>query len=447
MLDVAFVVPGSTLAFATTVHVAMLVLRKHRTPVGVVPWAILPSLAFSVSPWLWQTAGELATGLGLHIIWFIACERLVPVARAASPSAAAARGTAARQTSAPADGGARPTRGFVPLSVLAVVDETPTIRTFRLRRPEGLAFAAGQFLTVRVQVDGVPHVRCYSVSSAPEATGYLEISVKRQGLVSGALHATVRPGSEIHVKAPAGHFVYPAGDDRPIVLVAGGVGITPVMGMLRHAVAAEPLRPVTLVYSARGREEVAYGDELATLVRRHPEVRVVLTLTDPAGTSRIRKGRIDAALLREAVPNPAAAVFLMCGPAGMIRDLEEALLAMGVPKGQVRYEVFQPSRAIGADAAAYEPAVAAGHAEHELTLVRSGRSVPVKGSQTLLDAAEGAGADLPSVCRAGVCGTCRTRLLTGEATCTSDALDDRDRADGWVLPCVTYASGDCSLDA
>jgi ferredoxin-NADP reductase len=120
-----------------------------------------------------------------------------------------------------------------------------------MARPDGFSFKAGQFLSVRFSIDGKAVSRCYSVSSAPESTGYLEISVTRQGLVSGMLHATVRPGSLLDVIHPAGAFVYPADDHRPITLIAGGVGITPLMSMLRHAVQADPTRPMTLLYSVR----------------------------------------------------------------------------------------------------------------------------------------------------------------------------------------------------
>jgi ferredoxin len=86
-------------------------------------------------------------------------------------------------------------------------------------------------------------------------------------------------------------------------------------------------------------------------------------------------------------------------------------------------------------------------ATRRLALTRSGRMIDIAGNQTLLDAAESAGADIPTLCRAGVCGTCRTRLVSGEARCTSDALDARDRDAGFVLPCVTWAHGDCALEA
>jgi len=334
--------------------------------------------------------------------------------------------------------------GFTSVPVLVVLDESPSVRTFRLSRPPGFAFEAGQFLTVRAQVDGTPHVRCYSISSAPESTGYIEISVKRQGLVSGVLHATLRPGSQLQVKPPAGRFTYPAGDDRPIVLVAGGVGITPVISVLRHGVVADPGRPITLFYSARGRRELAFLDELEWLSGRHPHVRIVATVTEPGGGWQGRAGRIDAALIADHVTDLGQSVFLMCGPLEMIDAVRSGLLGMGVPEAQVRSEVFQAATAIGARPS-QEAAPAAAAAR--LDLARSGRAVDVAAGQTLLDAAEAAGADIPTLCRAGVCGTCRTRVVSGDVRCTSDALGERDRQAGFVLPCVTWPLGDCVLEA
>jgi ferredoxin-NADP reductase len=343
-------------------------------------------------------------------------------------------------------------KDFIAVPVLAVLDESPSIRTFRMARPEGFAFQAGQFLTVRVQVDGQPHVRCYSISSAPEATGYLEISVKRQGLVSGTLHATVRPGSSLMVRPPAGKFVYPARDDRPIVLVAGGVGITPLISMLRHALVADPLRPVTLVYSARGARELAFWDELQWLARRHTQARVVATLTESDSAWPGRLGRIDGNLLAECVDNAAHALFMICGPAPMIDEVRHTLEAMGVPGTQIRSEVFQAAAAIGAkpqpmDADSSEPDTNPSGRCPRLRLVRSNRTIEVDPRQTLLEAAEAAHAPIPSLCRSGVCRTCRTRLVSGSVQCTSDALDDNDHADGYTLPCVAWARTDCSLDA
>jgi ferredoxin-NADP reductase len=432
----------------TMVHVALLVLRKHRIAAGVFPWALIPSLALSAAPWVFPTSMQVAAGIFVHVAWFGLCEWLIP---RASVAAAPALSQPVRPTAVPPPGAAVPgepantsgrSRDFIPVSVLAVIDESPSIRTFRLERPSSFAFEAGQFLTLRVQVDGAPHVRCYSISSAPETTGYLEISVKRQGLVSGTLHATLRQGSRVWVKPPAGRFLYPASDDRPLVLVAGGVGITPLLCMARHAVAADPGRPVSLIYSARREEELAFREELAWMASRHPQFRLVTTVTDGEPTWAGHRGRISPALLAHHVPDAAHSIALLCGPGDMVADVRAMLREAGVADPQVRFEIFQATTAIGAAAAVTEPASAP-----TLELSRSRRTVRVASGQTLLDAAEGAGATIPSLCRTGVCGTCRTRLVAGDAQCSSDALDAGDREAGYVLPCVTWARGDCTLEA
>ena len=274
--------PASVLAFVTTLHLALLVLRRHRTcPTGFPRLILLPSVLFCASPWLLPQPNWLAGTFAAHLVWFLACEWLARPypqrkdERAKPPTPRPA--VTAILTSAPP---ANPVpKGFFSVPVLAVLDETPDIKTFRLARPEGLEFSAGQFLMVRVQVEGKHLVRCYSICSAPECAGVIEISVKRQGVVSGTLHATVAPGSQLSVQGPRGSFVYPDQDERPIVLVAGGVGITPLMGMLRHAIAADPGRPVTLLYSVRTEQDIVYRDELLVLSRRHPQFRLAIALS------------------------------------------------------------------------------------------------------------------------------------------------------------------------
>ena len=319
MLNLAASLPTSVLGFVTTVHAAMVALRKERSASSSLPLVLPVSLVLTTTPWIFQTPVGLAIGVLVHLLWFVACEKMIPSrqaqkALATAPAAGGLREVVAgRRPAAPGPTGKAPAAGaasapqgaarpkdFVPVPVLAIYNETPTIRTFRLSRPPGFDFEAGQFLTVRMQVDGKPHVRCYSISSAPEATGYIEISVKRQGLVSNMLFAVLRPGANLMVKPPNGKFVYPHSDDRPVVLVGGGVGITPLMSMLRHAVTADPSRPVTLIYSVRTEQEVAYQDELDVLLRRHPQIRLVLTVTG-AIESKWRLGRINGDMVRESV--------------------------------------------------------------------------------------------------------------------------------------------------
>jgi ferredoxin-NADP reductase len=407
---------SAILAAASTVHVTLAMLRRHRSwPRGFSAWA-LPGFVLAVLPWLFPTPGALAALLIAHLLWFAACERLFPPPAPLPP-------------------------GWTETKVLKVLDQTEEIRTFRFRRPKGFDFKPGQFLTVQIPVDGKPMIRCYSICSAPETRHVLEISVKRQGVVSGALHATLRKGSVVRVRRPAGPFVYPAGDPRPLVLLAGGVGITPLISMLRHAVVAEPARRVTLVLSVRTGNDIPFREELATFSQNHSQARVVLALT--RGEERgpeIHRGRVDAELIRRLTGDPASAVYCICGPGPMIDGMKELLASLGVPKEQVRAEAFEAAVAsASASAGATVPV--------DLVLARTGSTIKVPPGRSLLEAAEAAGAEIPFSCRAGVCQSCRTRLISGEVDCEAPALDDTDRDGGYIYPCVAWAKTNCTIEA
>ena len=327
-------VPTAALAFITTIHVAMAVLRAHRTPTsGAFGFVTAVSFLFTASPWLMPTVLGVLVGVTTHLAWFIACEQLLPSASAASTSSSAVAAaspradnsrppsivrrapTASKRPSAAPTPPAK-TRDFTRVPVVAVFDETPDIRTFRMVRPDDFQFTAGQFLTIRLRADGTDHVRCYSISSPPGARGHMEISVKRLGLVSSALHATVRPGTMLSVRPPAGGFVYPVGDDRPIVLIAGGVGITPLMSMLRHGVDTEPARPITLVYSVRTQADIAFHDEIRLLDRRHDQFRSVIAITDGPVGEGFFPGKVSETLLKATVPDLLHTSCLICGQIG-----------------------------------------------------------------------------------------------------------------------------------
>jgi ferredoxin-NADP reductase len=440
--------PTPVLAFITTTHLALVVLRAHRGPAaGPFSFVTFVSVLFAGSPWLLTSPAGLAVGLVAQVGWFAACERLLPAPPVSQPKRVAAPRAAPPRLAgiAPVS---RPPREFVQTPVLAVFDETPDIRTFRLARPEGFEFKAGQFLTVRLRADGKEHVRCYSLTSPPGAGGHLEITVKRLGLVSGTLHATVRPGSMLSVRAPAGAFVYPAAEDRPLALIAGGVGITPLMCMLRHAIDTDPTRPITLFYSVRTERDIAFRDEILLLNRRHAQFRACVAISEGPVAGDFVAGRINESLITTTMPDIAHANCLLCGPQPMLEAMTGLLTSIGVPRSQINFEVFQA--AIAASAGRPQPAqetVATPAGAHEVRFERSGVTTTIDATTTLLEGAEASGASIPSLCRAGVCGTCRTRVVSGDVDCASQMLDEQDRRDGYVLACVSHAKGDCTVDA
>jgi ferredoxin len=157
-----------------------------------------------------------------------------------------------------------------------------------------------------------------------------------------------------------------------------------------------------------------------------------------------------------AAPGVADSICLVCGPVPMIENMRRLLAALQVPEAQIRHEVFNAAIAAASGRAPESPAVspaarrqasAGAGAEQAFTMActTSGRSVPVQAGQTLLDAAEESAVPLLSLCRAGVCGTCRVRVMEGDVRCASDLLDDADRDRGFVLACVTTAASDCAV--
>jgi ferredoxin-NADP reductase len=455
----SMILSDSTLpASLTALHLAIAALRHHRARSSWLSPFVLPSFLVAATPWIWPSTFGLVVSLCAHAVWVALCEIVAPPARAAAHAPAETTPKPAAPKNAPRPRAAAPTHdasGFSPAAVLAVLDEASEIKTFRLARPHGFEFTAGQFVPVRVSIGGKPHVRCYSISSSPDARGYIEISVRRQGLVSTTLHATLRTGSQLAIGRAAGQFVYPGADDRPLALVAGGIGITPLLSMLRHAVSSDPTRPISLLYCARDRQAMAFLPELRVLAQRFPQIRIGVTVSEPSAPAPWRTGHIDAAMVRQYVVHPSHTIFCVCGPPPMMAAMRDLLTAEGVPDDQVRSEKFDTAMAatiLNAPASDRVGSVAASSnggptGEYQITFAGSGRNARASRSQTLLEAAEAEGISLAFSCRSGVCQACRTRLSDGDVDCRSSVLDAEDRAAGFILPCVSWAQSDCVLEA
>ncbi len=420
---------SSVLAFVTTLHCALTVLRKYR-PRGNPNVVLLPSLFFVISPWILSSFLWLAIVFVTHIVWFILTDKLLPAPAVPVP-------VPVSQPVVPRS--APPRKGFQKLPVLAVIEETPEIRTLRFVRPDGFTFKAGQFVSVRVEIDGKPVVRCYSISSSPSVRGWLEISVRSQGKVSRFLHETVRPGGTLEISGPGGGFVYPDGE-RPIVLLAGGIGITPLLSMLQHAVETEPQRPVSLIFSAKSEALLPFAERLRLIGRTHArQLRLAIALSGGSERPEFFSGRIDRNLIETVVERVTESVYMLCGPQPMIEDMARLLVDLGVPKAQVHSEKFE--------AAVAAAAVTAEQANSFCVKFRRDARVARAGAgQTILDAAESAGLEIPSMCRGGVCGTCRVQLLQGEVDGKFDTLDAGERGEGFILACVAQPRSDCLID-
>ena len=227
--------------------------------------------------------------------------------------------------------------------------ESAVITSFRLRPVDGgpvMRHRPGQYLTFRLQVPGRPALkRNYSISSAPGGEGY-RISVKREewGIASGWLHDQAEPGTLLEVAAPAGEFVLPERPERPVVLLSGGVGLTPLLSMLETIAAEHPGLETHWVHGALDGAALAFGSRVAELAGRLPALRATTFLQSPrAGEAgRFEPGRATPDWLRQNTPAGAADYYL-CGPKPFLSDLVGGLAAAGVPADRIHCEFFGPA--------------------------------------------------------------------------------------------------------
>ncbi|MDD0972490.1 pyridoxamine 5'-phosphate oxidase family protein [Pseudomonas fontis] len=316
------------------------------------------------------------------------------------------------------------------LQVVNIVKESESIRSFYLQASEGMSlpgFAAGQHLPVRFVLDGQASaaIRTYSVSSAP-ADELLRISVKRDGVVSAHLHDRVKVGDLIEARAPQGQFTVVADERRPLVLIAAGVGITPLLAMLREVIyqgkRINRMRATWLFQSARTLGELAFSEELDKLVAlAGDKVRVVRLLSQPEPGVRVGEGfdwqgRMDVERLKSVLPLDDYDYYL-CGPGSFTQALYDGLRGLRIQDDRIHAETFGPSTLVRdvevAVAAVAQPPMAIESVKVLFaSSAKEARWEPGAGS--LLELAEARGLNPEFSCRGGSCGTCRTRLLSGQ---------------------------------
>jgi ferredoxin-NADP reductase len=234
-------------------------------------------------------------------------------------------------------------------TVTAIRAETPEVSSFTLRLPAWRAHRAGQHYDVRLTApDGYQAQRSYSIASPPSRSGEVDLTIEKiaDGEVSPYFHDTVEVGDLVEVRGPiGGYFVWELAHGGPLLLVAGGSGVVPLMAMLRERASADQKPPAALLYSSRTFEDVIYRDELSALAAGDPGLRVIQTLTrsQPPGWTGYDR-RIDRAMLAEAIAAAGASPLVyICGPTLLVEAAADGLVELGVPPAQVRTERFGPT--------------------------------------------------------------------------------------------------------
>jgi ring-1,2-phenylacetyl-CoA epoxidase subunit PaaE len=346
---------------------------------------------------------------------------------------------------------------FHRLAIAEVVPETAEAKSIRFDVPpeliETFKFKPGQHLTLKAEIEGEEVRRNYSLCVAPQ-DGEVKVTVKRiaAGLFSNWANDNLRPGDGIDVMPPHGSFTweFAAGAVNHYVGFAGGSGITPVMSLLKTALLTEPDSRFTLIYGNRDSQSVIFLEDLAKLKNRFMDrLQVHHFLAEEAEDIDLFNGILDRSkcddILDHLIEPAAASAFFICGPGPMMDSAEEALLDRGVDKGRIHLERFTADRPPEALQAQLEE-MSRGAEGLSLLVTLDGRKrrIPFDaGAGNILDSARKAGLPAPFACKAGVCATCRARIVSGQVEMAARyGLTDEEVASGYVLTCQSVPKGE-----
>ncbi len=322
------------------------------------------------------------------------------------------------------------------------------------------SFRPGQFLTFELPIPGEPQpaVRCYSLSDSPHEN-YYRVSIKRQGpppnapdgtppgLSSNYFHSQLQEGDIVEAMAPSGGFYLDEESERGVVLIGGGVGITPVLSMLNSLVARRSNREIWLFYGIRNRVEHAMADHLRAIDRAHANVHVVICYSRPSETCREgedynQKGFVSVELFKTLLESNNYE-FYICGPPPMMDMVTHDLEEWGVPEEHINFEAFGPATVKKTQ----EPASDAGDGQTvEVVFAKSNQTLSwAADAGTLLEFGEANGIKMQSGCRSGGCGTCLTALKEGEIEYVH--RPGKKPEAGSCLICIAQPAGRVVLDA
>ncbi|MDP9813105.1 ferredoxin-NADP reductase [Rhizobium tibeticum] len=336
------------------------------------------------------------------------------------------------------------------LVCIDVHQETHDVKSFTFASPEGkrFDFDAGQYFLFDFPAEDGGEARCYSISSSPHRSNAFTVTVKRVpgGKVSNWLHNNMTNGTTVKAQGPLGHFVRPRRAGTKLLLLSGGSGITPVMSIVRGLADSCDPTDVVFVHASRTPLDLIFRTELSCLALRMKELRLHFLPErvngEPAWPGLT--GRITPEFMKLAVPDIADRVVMCCGPAPFMAAARSISADLGVPPGNYIEESF--------DAAVIdEPGLlveeVAANKVFQVEFTKQSRKIDVSSEQTVLSAAKKSGARLPSSCSNGVCGTCKSKLVSGSVEMNHNGgIRQREIDAGMFLPCCSKPLSDLVVD-
>ena len=327
------------------------------------------------------------------------------------------------------------------LRVSDIFEESPTAKTLRLVavHHELPPFQAGQYISLFLDIDGIRTSRPFSISSAPNQTGYYDITVKRveNGLVSNYLIDRVNKGDELLSSGPEGNFYFnPIIHKKTMICIAGGSGITPFMSMILEIVDCGLDRTVHLFYGNKSDKDAIFHEALLKIAARFDNITYVPVIEEPTDSYGGACGFVTGNLIRELIGEIEEKSFFICGPQGLYDFCLPELEGMGIPRRKIRQEMY------GAPLNIWEypgwPQAVGANDTFSVKL-QDGRQFEAGAGQPLLVALEKNNAVVPSICRSGECSMCRVKVLSGKVFQPAGVpVRKSDRQFGYVHSCVSY---------
>ena len=377
-----------------------------------------------------------------------------PPARPATPSAATEANSAPPAT---ANWKGR-------LRVGSIVTETPTVKTLRLLPSSNVrylpfTFVPGQFINVVFWIGGAKMNRSYSISSSPTHREYVDLTVRREprGAVSRHITDLLAVDDEFEAGGPVGRFTFDGTEADSIVLIAAGVGITPMMSITRYLTERSWAGDIFFLYTCHTPADFIFADEVDALQRLNPKLHVAVTISKAEGTDwQGHRGRIDKEWLAQTVPDLNSRRIHLCGPPAMMDSTKAILAELGVPPDRLKTEAFGATKpapaAAGTTAKPTAPATGPtvtfsknNKSAKIHTDLQAGDSPP---KQSILELSEELGIGIEFSCRVGTCGVCKVKMTSGEVEmAVEDSLDAGDKTNGIILACQAKPKVDVAVAA
>ncbi|WP_197168118.1 FAD-binding oxidoreductase [Neorhodopirellula pilleata] len=349
------------------------------------------------------------------------------------------------------------------LVVANIRRETNDVKTFRFVMPGGgeipFVHQPGQYMNLTLNIDGTIVKRSYTIASSPTQRGHVELTIKRnpEGTASRFMHDVVKAGDSIRVGAPAGKFFFNDLKAEAVVLISGGVGITPLMSILRNLTDQAWGGTIYFINAVRSAEDMIFANELEFLANRFENLQVLnffsqslpKTRNDvPASRWQDKSGYINAEDLGQFISDLEDLPIFLCGPDAMMQAVRKTIVSLGIPNENVSTEEFVSPKAtavINANDQVSDGSIGnlvSGLADGQtatITFSTSARMVEIDSSTTVLEAAEQVGVTLPWECRSGICGQCKVRCASGRVRMVSrDAITKSEESEGFILACQSH---------